>query len=371
MKKISKIFFTIFAFSIVIMACKKEEVLPYYAESTNASLTASKTTIAATAADSNNVVLILNWTNPMLSTDSAHKMYVVEIDSTGRGFAKAVKYTLSGVRTKSFTGKQLNDILLGFGFNFNVAYGVDVRVTSSYANNNDIKISNTLKLTTTAYKVPPKVALPASNRLFFVGDASATLNSWSNNAPLPAVRELTRLDETTWGGILELTGGGAYLITHTEGAWGKYSITNGAANTADAGSFGSELLDNFPGAVSAGAGFYKMVYDFQRGKYAVTKQANALPTEIYITGDATNDGWTNAPSAAQKFTAVTNGVWEITMPFVSGKYYKFLSNNGAWQPQFGGNSATGGEIGANYGGGNDPAPVPTPAIAGNYKIQDN
>jgi starch-binding outer membrane protein SusE/F len=40
-----------------------------------------------------------------------------------------------------------------------------------------------------------------------------------------------------------------------------------------------------------------------------------------------------------------------------------LSISGQWQPQFGGSSAT--------GGGNDPDAIPTPAIAGNYKINVN
>jgi hypothetical protein len=371
MKYLSKILVSLLILSILLVACKKEGDLPSYNDSKAPVLSASKTIIAPAVSDSDNVVATLNWTDPLLATDSANKKYVIEVDSTGRNFAKAVKMTVYGSLSKAFKGTELNNILLSFGFNFNVAYGIDVRLTSSYANNNDIKVSNTIKLTATPYRVPPKVALPLSNRLYFVGDASATLNGWTNNAPLPANRELTKLDETTWGGILDLTGGGSYLLIHTQGQWGKYSIKNNPPNTADAGSFDSELPDNFQGNVNNGAGTYKMVYDFQKGRYSLTKLANSLPNDLWITGDATNDGWTNSPSDAQKCTPITNGVWEITMAFVPGKLYKFLASKGNWQPQFGAASATGGIFSGDYGGGTEPPAIPTPAVAGNYKIRVN
>jgi hypothetical protein len=99
--------------------------------------------------------------------------------------------------------------------------------------------------------------------------------------------------------------------------------------------------------------------------------SDPLPQQLYITGDATAAGWVNNPPADQKFTRLNSNEYQITMPFVPGKYYKFLSSSGNWQPQFGGSSDTGGDLGANYGGGTDPSSVPTPAVAGNYKITVN
>jgi len=60
-----------------------------------------------------------------------------------------------------------------------------------------------------------------------------------------------------------------------------------------------------------------------------------------------------------------------SMAFTSGKYYKFLSTLNQWQPQYGGSSATGGDFSANMGGGNDPDAIPTPSVAGNYKVTLN
>lgn len=93
--------------------------------------------------------------------------------------------------------------------------------------------------------------------------------------------------------------------------------------------------------------------------------------ELYITGSATPSDWTNSPPSAQKCVKVSNTEYHITMAFVPGKEYKFLSTLGQWQPQYGGGSATGGDFGANMGGGNDPAAMPTPSLAGNYKVTLN
>ena len=126
-----------------------------------------------------------------------------------------------------------------------------------------------------------------------------------------------------------------------------------------------------PLSATAPAGWYKIILDFQSGKYTATSIVNPLSQELYITGDATAGGWVNNPPANQKFARLNSTVYEITIAFVPGKFYKFLSSSGNWQPQFGGSSATGGDLGANYGGGSDPAAVPTPATAGDYKVTVN
>jgi starch-binding outer membrane protein SusE/F len=93
--------------------------------------------------------------------------------------------------------------------------------------------------------------------------------------------------------------------------------------------------------------------------------------ELYITGDATPSGWTNNPPASQMATRVDKGEYYIVMDFQPGFYYKFLSNLNQWQPQYGGKSATGGDIGLNDGSTSDPDAIPTPAVAGTYKVTLN
>jgi len=90
--------------------------------------------------------------------------------------------------------------------------------------------------------------------------------------------------------------------------------------------------------------------------------------ELYITGSACPSDWTNNPPVAQKCTKVNVSTYYIIFTFAPGKQYKFLSTLNAWQPQYGGPSATGGTLGYNMGGGNDPDAIPTPASAGTYKV---
>src|SRR5207253_1940621 len=93
--------------------------------------------------------------------------------------------------------------------------------------------------------------------------------------------------------------------------------------------------------------------------------------ELYITGDATPSGWTNTPPVSQKATKISNVEWTITRTFAPGFQYKFLSTQSNWQPQYGGSSATGGDLAYNMGSGSDPAAIPTPSVAGTYKITLN
>lgn len=93
--------------------------------------------------------------------------------------------------------------------------------------------------------------------------------------------------------------------------------------------------------------------------------------ELYITGDAVTSGWTNTPPANQRAIKESSTVYSIVYNFVPGKQYKFLSTQNQWQPQYGGSSSTGGDIGYNMGTGSDPAAIPTPDVAGTYKVTLN
>jgi len=46
-------------------------------------------------------------------------------------------------------------------------------VISSYGNNNERLVTNVVKVNAKTYKVPPRVALPTTGKLYIVGDATA------------------------------------------------------------------------------------------------------------------------------------------------------------------------------------------------------
>jgi hypothetical protein len=277
--------------SVFLTACDKADSLPFYQAGTPPVLSASVTTIAAQPADSNNTVLTLNWSNPKHAADSGTYKYTIEIDSSGKNFSSPSRKVVTGQRSTSFTAKELNQILVGKGYAFNVPVGMDVRVVSSYANNNERLSSNTIKIMMTPYKVPPKVAPPASHTLYLVGSASA--GGWGNPVPLPA-QEFTELDSVTYEGTFYLNGGQEYLLLPVNGDWGhKYSVAdNTVAGLNAGGDFGADLSNNFPGP--AKTGMYTIRVNFQSGKFTVTPVK--LYSLLYVPGDY--QGWNpgNAPA---------------------------------------------------------------------------
>jgi starch-binding outer membrane protein SusE/F len=340
MKIINKIFLLAAVTTLVFTACDKADKLPSHGLGTAPVLSSSSATIAPAAADSNNVAFTLSWSFPKYATDSASTKYVIEVDSTGRNFAKAVSRIVSGKLSYGFIAKEFNAILLAYGMQFNTPYDVDVRVTSSYANNNESYKSNVLKLRVTPYKIPPKVALPATLKLFLVGNGTAggDASGWTNPVPLPT-QEFSRLDETTWAGVFQLTGGKTVQFLPTNGQWEKYGGTGGNnSNNVDGDNFklnGSDIK------VPSTSGLYKIVVDFQIGRFTITPYTGTLPTELFIVGNATPGGdatgWNNpVPDPAQKLTRVNSSLFEITIPLNANKTFVLLPVNGSWTNRYGG-----------------------------------
>jgi len=222
----------------------------------------------------------------------------------------------------------------------------------------------------TPYKIPPKIALPTSLKLFIVGDATA--GGWNNPVPVPS-QELVRLDETTWGGVFQLIGGKQYLLLPVNGDWShKFSVANNSLPGLNAGGdFGFDLSDNFPGPTASG--LYKIIVDFQQGKFSVTPYSGALPSNLYIVGDATAGGWNNpVPTPSQQFTRLNSSVFEITLPLIGGKQYLLLPVNGDWSHKFAvaNNTVPGLAAGGTFGYDLSDN-FPGPAASGTYKISVN
>jgi len=374
MRSIINFIFLIAAGVIFFAACDKKDIQVIHPEGTASVLSSSSNIVWALPADSNNTILTLNWTNPQYATDAASYKYVIEIDSTGKNFAKADTRTVTGKLTTSFTAKELNTFLLARGYPFNVPVDMDVRLKSSYGNNNELKLSNVLKIKMTPYKPLPKVVLPTSGKLFIVGSGTAggDATGWNNPVPVPT-QEFSRLDETTWGGVFQLTGGKSYLVLPTNNnVWDiKFGGTGGNnSNNVDGDNFkvgGSDLK------TPATSGMYKIIFDFQQGKFTVTPYTGTLASALVIVGDATPDGWTNPGPAlpSQTFTRVNSSLFELTIPLNASKSYLFLPVAGSWTDKYGG---MGGNNTNNVNGddfkfsGSD---MKSPAVAGTYKISVN
>ncbi len=371
MKYIIKIFLPALLLTILIASCNKVGDLPKYQTGETPMLTASATALTPAPADSNNTVITFSWSNPQFATDSATTKYVIQIDSTGRNFSHAVSRTFINKYNTSYTAKELNDILLGFGLLYNTAYDLDIRIVASYGNNNDQKFSNTIKVNFKTYVIPPKIAPPVTGKLFLVG--SATQGGWNNPVPAPT-QEFGKIDSVTYVGVFQLNGSSEYLMLPANGDWSnKFSVANKSLPGLDAGGdFGFNLSDNFPGPSTGG--MYKILVNFQTGKYSVTPYTGpAIPSDLFMVGSATPGGWNNpVPTPSQQFTRLNSVEYELTLPLNAASEYLFLPVNGDWGNKYAVPSkglaglSAGGFFGYNYSDN-----FPGPADAGNYKLTLN
>jgi hypothetical protein len=364
MKLFSKLFCALALVSLVT-ACDKKGSVDTHASGTAPKLESSTLVVAPTAADSLRTVFTLRWSDPRYTVNMVTK-YIVQIDSVGKNFSNPLTREVMGGNTADFIGKDLNNWMVGRGWPFSVPVSLEARVISSYSNNNERLNSNVLPVRMTPYVIPPRVAVPAGGKLFITGGDFG----WNNSASMPA-QELYRISTTQFGGIFQLAGGNSFLLLPTAGDWGSKYGGVGASNNSNQPN-GDDFMANGSDLVTpAAAGVYKLLVDFQTGRYSWTLLTTPKTSNLWFTGDAFPDGWTNTPTAAQKLTQVNNVVFQKTMAMTPGKYYKLLNTNGAWQPQFGGSSASAGPLGVNYGATSDPDAIPTPAVAGNYTVTVN
>jgi len=157
MKYFSKLFLAAVGTILIFSACKKldkTDPLPQYVLGVSPVLSSSLATLTPTLADSNRTAVAFSWSNPKYSNDSATTRYILEIDSTGKNFAKENTKTVIGALNTPLTGRELNGILLNLGFKLNVAQSIDVRLISSYNNNNERYLSNVVKITVTPFTDP-------------------------------------------------------------------------------------------------------------------------------------------------------------------------------------------------------------------------
>ncbi len=356
MKNIFRIFSIIISAAIIFAACKKTDSLPFYASGTAPVLTSDVSTFTPTPADSDNVALTFSWSNPGYASDSSSVKFIVQVDSSGGDFSNAQSRTISGALSTSFTAKEFNTMLLSLGFDFGISYSVDVRIISSYSNNNDQKISNVLTIQATPYVVPAKVLPPSTGTLYIVG--SATAGSWGNPVPVPA-QQFTRIDSLNYEGTFYITGAQQYLLLPVNGDWShKYAVAdNSVAGLNAGGEFGYDLSSNFPGP--SATGMYKISVDFQHGVFTVTPVT--IFSQLFVPGDY--QGW--SPQTAPALSSPNNdGNYEGYVNVPSGGSYEFKITN---EPDWNGTTyGDGGSGTLSTSGGNIIFPG-----AGYYKVNAN
>jgi len=264
----------LFVIAGCFFSCEKDENQVVFKGGTAPVLKASTAVIPLSFINKDLPAFTLSWTNPdyqfNTGLSSQDVTYLIEIDTVGANFKNPKRQSVSVAKdlSRTFLQTEFNDYLLNnLQLTPNQPHNVEIRVTSSLVNNTAPLISNKLSFTVTPYPIPPKVAPPASGKLFLVG--GATPGGWSNPVPEPA-QQFTKLSETMFVLTVSLNANESYLFLPVNGSWSaKYGFTGGNnLNNVNGDDFKPEGGDM---KAPATGGSYKIEVDFQRGKFTLTK----------------------------------------------------------------------------------------------------
>ncbi len=278
MKNIFKLFFSsllLFIFS----SCEKDENKIYFEGGTSPVLSSNlAATIPLSFANADKEAIKLSWTNPdykfTTGVSSQDVNYLIEIDTTGANFTNPKKRTLATANSlnKTITQGELNDYLLNtLELKPSMSHNIELRVTSSLIGNSIPLPSNVLKFAVTPYSIPPKVAPPASGKLYITG--GATPASWQcgcGEAELVSQKFMQMSPTLYVLPSINLKAGESFLFLPVYGSWSeKYGFTgSGNANNVDGDEFkagGNDIK------APASTGNYKIEVNFQTGRYTLTK----------------------------------------------------------------------------------------------------
>jgi starch-binding outer membrane protein SusE/F len=328
------------------------------------------------AADSS---LLFSWTKADYGYE-ADLSYSIECATTAAELGEKSKTAASFAPVKTLFNV-LNDATL-FNFIKNAGIAPDesgdvyFRVKSFLTKNPTYKVLKSNVISVNMKRL--SIVRPTTGELYLTGNADS-IYKWTNptdNIP----NKLVKINDSKYGGVFYLVGGKEYLLLPASGIWdSKYCLVDGGKAKPGAGNAGTFTFktskgDNFPSPDSSG--WYKIELDFATGDYAVTPAGKGvkgynLPAQLWAVGDATPQGWNNAPTDAQKATQINCNQFTYTQDFTDiTKQVKFVSINGQWQPQFGMVIDNPGKLGFNFGGPDDPATI-KPSVTGVQTITLN
>jgi len=370
MKNIFKLLLLATGILFMYSSCKKIDNLPSYANGLAPVLTSSATDITPAPSDSNKVVVTFSWTNPKYATDSSTQKFILEIDSAGRNFSKEITSTVSGQPGISFTGVQLNNILAAFGFAPGQTFSFDIRVSSSYANNNEQLKSNIITVKITSYLVPITLVPSSSNALVLqVSNATDTAISFKwNTSPYGA-------NIINYALQLDIVGGNfvnPQVFKYADYPYSSFTQADLNAAAIAAGESGGSTKNVEFRIVSYLGTTYSTPLVYSDPVIISITTFTPIPPVLFIIGDATPLGWNNNPglSPSQQFTRIDAVSYGIVINLTAGGSYLFLpEDHNLWTHKYGGASATGGALLAD--GAVPSSNTPAPATSGTYQIVVN
>lgn len=350
MKKIYNLFILTACLGFFFTACKKFDDLDTYGNGKAVTVKASADVVAPPASDSDNIVLTLDWTDPQYATDKANYKFIIEIAEKGTEFANASQSVIVGAFKKEFTGRELNNILSGFGYLYDEPHDMDVRVISSYKNNNERYFSNILGINMTAYK-GPTTSIDATT-MNIIGDAA---KGWDVDVPMNLI------GVKKFSVVTELLYSKEFKVRRDAGSW---DINWGLAD-GETFEFGKVMKLKLGGANiklpdGGTSGLFQILVDVDNNTLTVYEVAGTMN----IIGDAGIDWNTDIP-----LTDNGNGVFSIVTN-LQDKEMKFRAVPGSWDVNWGLADGETFEIGKAFQLKRDGANIKMPA-AGKYKVVVN
>ena len=378
MKKFFKSIFAIVLIGVSAYSCS-DDTLQSVAETPAEGkflLTNSTSEIVLKNRDSDiNIAVTLNWDNKSWYGIDTPLTYTLQMDKSDGEFLSPQEIAIASGNTISLTHADLNAKAFALELTPEVASKIKVRLKANLKYGAVPIYSNVNILTVTPFStLILKYPMPAE--LYLQGDAVPS--NWGT--PVPDIQKMVQIDDHRFGLIVALTGGKNFAVITAASTWSDPAYVTMEANVTpqSSGTFeprGSTTnWGGTPIKSPAASGVYQIILDFTTGIYTVTPAVLITsPAELYIIGDATNNGW-NAPGNAQKFTKLDTNTFTLTTALKAGKY-AFLNANATWstpaylgktdaEPLLGGNLTP--NQAPNWAGSNITAPNP-----GNYTITVN
>lgn len=369
MKNILRIFFAAFTTAVLFTACTKvdnlakEEALPIYQLGVSPVLSSSATTVAPALADSNNAVISFSWTNPKYANDSTTTRYVLEIDSTGKNFANKNTKTVIGLLNTSLTGRDLNGILLNLGFKLGVAQSIDVRLISSYNNNNERYMSNLLKIMVTPFADPAKLVTANAAVTVTLPNAALPSNTFSWDTAFKkyagVVTYTLQYDSATKNFVAPVeipVGASLYALALTQGQMNETALNSGipGGNTG-------KVEYRIKAVTASGAVSYSNVVNVTITSYVPILRVYLPGGYQASTGNGNNWDPPTAPELIRDLRApVFNKLYYIYIYLPAAAEFKITIGR-SWDINYGGSGGVLSAGGANL----------TVATAGYYRISVN
>lgn len=310
----------------------------------------------------------------LLEQEATDTMTVLTWETADFGFPAAVSYTLQMVQLeKSFSESKnllttnklsaalvvgdVNALLLQLKATPDFPADIKVRVKCLIHASVKTVYSDSIVMTLTPY--PASLIAPP---VYMLGDG--TRAGWNNTKAV----EMTYIGDDKYFLVDSLWSGKQVKFIAELGKWAPQWGTD-ATGTWSSGPLSYRPTESVPDPPSIPSpptdGVYKIVFDKANMTYSIS------PSGLYLLGDATTAGWDNNAPLPMSLSGPNK--FEITTNLTASKNYKFIVSIGAWAPQYGTNAsgtADGGKLVYRPTEADpDPSSIPSPAIAGAYKIE--